>query len=119
MSAIAIFIFEDGIVTSSLCAVVALRIRASMSAIGSVIVIASPARLRDSRHLARVRELAQADATQAELPVVGARASTALAPVVLASLELRRPLLFLDQTFLGHRSLRLEGEAESLEERPG
>jgi hypothetical protein len=39
MSAIATFCFDEGMTTSSCIAVVALRIRVSMSAIGSVIVI--------------------------------------------------------------------------------
>ena len=58
--------------TSSCIATLALRMRVSMSAIGSVIVIVrlpSPAGLRHTGHLAGVHQLAQADAAEPELAV--------------------------------------------------
>src|SRR5487761_2763298 len=65
------FSFELGILTVSNMAAFALRIRVSMSAMGSVIVIAVllPTCLRHARHLAGVDHLAQADTAQAELAV--------------------------------------------------
>src|SRR5947209_14750429 len=114
MSAIAIFILDDGMRTSSLYAVVALRSRASMSAIGSVIVMGSPARLRDARELAGVGKLSQADAAEAELTVVGPGPSAPLASVVLARRELRGPLLLLDETFLRHAYSVLKGKPSAL-----
>src|SRR3954447_23471551 len=73
MPASASFSFEEGIRTVSCIATLALRIRVSMSAIGSVIVIAepppSPARLRHAGQLAGVRHLPDADAAQPEVAV--------------------------------------------------
>src|SRR3954447_19396337 len=85
----------------------ALRIRVSMSAIGSVIVIAAPPSPRSLGHtgdLARVRELAQADPAEAELAVHRTRPAAPAAPRVPAHLELRSALLLVDQRLLGHRS---------------
>src|SRR5437763_9390646 len=99
------FSFEEGIRTVSCIATLALRIRVSMSAIGSVIVIAvplSPARLGDAGQLAVVRQLAETDAAQPELAEHGARSSTPAAPGVRAHLELGLALLLLDQCLLGH-----------------
>ena len=70
MAASASFSFEDGMRTVSCIATLALRMRVSMSAMGSVIVIVglpSPARLGDAGHLAGVDQLAQADAAEPEL----------------------------------------------------
>src|ERR1700691_4847453 len=65
------FSLELGILTLSCMAVLALRIRVSMSATGSVIVMSaflpSPARLGDAGDLPRVHHDAQTDPTQAEL----------------------------------------------------
>src|SRR5215207_189729 len=91
--------------TSSCIATLALRIRVSMSAIGSVIVIVrlpSPAGLGDAGNLAGVHELAQAQATQAELAVHRARPATAAAAGVGPDLVLGLALLLLDQRLLGH-----------------
>src|SRR5918997_5452681 len=103
--------------TESWYAWLALRRRVSMSAIGSVIVMAvrpflhrgfapasqarpaaivcrlmrrsgSPGGLGDARQLAAVRHLAQADAAQAELAVDGLGAAAALAAGVAADREL-------------------------------
>src|SRR3712207_4708229 len=76
MPASASFSLEDGMRTWSCAATLPLRRRVSMSAIGSVIVIGtlllSPARLRDAGDLARMDQLAQADAAQPEVPEHGA-----------------------------------------------
>src|SRR3954449_13016769 len=79
---------EAGITASSWSAVSAFRIRVRKSAIGSV-CIGLPARLRESGDVALVGHLAQADAAEPELAQVRARATAALAAVVVAGLELR------------------------------
>src|SRR3954452_2076578 len=93
MAASASFCLEEGIRTSSCIATLALRMRVSMSAIGSVIVISvappSPARLGDARDLPGVHELAQADAAELELAVHRVRPAAALAAGVRPHLELR------------------------------
>src|SRR6478736_6452441 len=91
--------------TSSCIATLALRMRVSMSAIGSVIVIVrrpSPARLGDAGDLAGVHELAQADPAQAELAVDRARPTAPAASAVGPDLVLGLALLLLDQRLLGH-----------------
>src|SRR3954470_21622993 len=87
--------------TWSCSALLALRMRESMSAIGSV-SIGSPARLRHARDRTLVRELAQADAAQAEFLEHGARAATAVAPRIGARLELLRTPLLHDERCLRH-----------------
>src|SRR5487761_1996804 len=96
--------FELGIFTVSNIAELALRIRVSMSAMGSVIVIAVPlpARLGDARNLARVHHLAQADPAEPDLAVHRARPTAALAARVRARRELRGLLLLDSKGFLGH-----------------
>src|SRR5579862_7205565 len=98
------FSLELGILTLSCMAVLALRIRVSMSATGSVIVMSaflpSPAGLGDTGDLSRVHHHTQADATEAELAQDGPRTSAAPAPRVGPDLELGRPLLLLDQCLL-------------------
>src|SRR3954471_1841319 len=92
--AISTFIFEVGIFTDSCNALFALRMRLSMSAIGSVsISFLLPARLRHARNHALVSQLAQADPAEAELLEHGARAPAAVAPRVIPHLELLRLLL--------------------------
>src|SRR5687768_17076025 len=113
---------EVGIETVSCSALLALRIRVSMSATGSVIIAASPARLRHAGDRAVVRELAQADPAEAELPVHRARAPAAVAPAVLPRGELLRARGLHDQAFLGQGSscflcLGAEREAEPAQER--
>src|SRR5580692_490250 len=102
--------FELGILTLSCIAVLALRMRVSMSATGSVIVMSaflpSPARLGDAGDLPRVHHDAQADATEAELAQHGSGPAAPPAPRVRADLELGRPLLLLDQCLLGHGARR-------------
>src|SRR4029453_9010804 len=121
MRASASFCFEDGIRTLSCSATLALRMRVSMSAIGSVIVIVrllSPAGLRDTGHFACVHHLAQADAAEPELAVHSARSTATAAPRVRPHLELGLGLLLLDQCLLRHALLpfRLDREAERIEE---
>src|SRR5438067_3074247 len=97
--------FEDGMRTVSCMATLPLRIRVSMSALGSVIVtcalLPSPARLGHTRHLAVVDHLAKTDPAQPELAVDGARPSTAPASGVGPHPELGLALLLLDQCLLG------------------
>src|SRR5947209_8820239 len=106
MAARASFSFDDGMRISSWNATLPLRMRVSMSAIGSVIM-ALPTRLRHAGHFAGVHHLAEADAAQAELAVHRARAAAAPAPRVRAHLELRLALLLLDERLLDRKSTRL------------
>src|SRR5437899_3266606 len=92
-SAKASFSFDEGMRTRSCRAVVALRMRVSMSAMGSVIVIGaspppSPARLAHARHLAGVDHLPEADAAQPEMAEDSARPPAAPAARVGPHLEL-------------------------------
>src|SRR5487761_2458874 len=85
------FNFELGILTLSNMAAFALRMRVSMSAMGSVIVIAVllPTCLRHAGDLAGVDHLPQADPAQTELAVHRARTSAALATGIGPRRELR------------------------------
>src|SRR5688500_19355482 len=108
--------------TSSCIAVLALRMRVSMSAIGSVIVIGqlpSPARLGDTRQLAGVRQLAQAHPAETELAEDRMGPAAAAAAGVRPHLELGLALLLVDERFLRHWSLTLalDREAHRIEER--
>src|SRR5438093_3141774 len=79
--------------------------RVSMSAIGSEMFMERyllPARLHDAGELAVQRQLAEADAAEAELPHVGARPPAEVAAVVLLDLELWRPLGLDDHRNLSH-----------------
>src|SRR5450756_2907991 len=87
--AISTFIREEGISTMLCRAVLPLRTRVSMSAMGSVIdmvLASSPARLGQTGDDALVRDFAQADAADPELAVVRTRAAAPGATVVLARL---------------------------------
>src|SRR4051812_5324237 len=102
-------------VAESCIAMFALRIRVSMSAMGSVIVIGSPPsprRLGHARHLSRVGELPEADPTQTELAVHRTRAATPAAPGVSAHLELRLALLLVHERLLRHALPLCFGTAE-------
>src|SRR5260221_3017157 len=70
-----IFSFEQGMLTSTCPTIWALRMRVSMSAIGSVMLIADslPARLDHAGDLAAQRQFAQLVAPEAELAVHAAR----------------------------------------------
>src|SRR5205085_8071855 len=67
--------FDDGIATSASSRICALRMRVSMSAIGSLMLMQSPlpAGLDDAGNLAAHRELAQLVAAEAELAEHAAR----------------------------------------------
>src|SRR5579875_162329 len=101
--AISTFIFELGIVTRSCSALLALRMRVSMSAIGSVSTAPPlPARLRHAGDRTLVRQLAQADPAEAELAKHRARPAAPVAAGVAAHRELLRSSLLDDQGLLGH-----------------
>src|SRR5262245_41268846 len=95
---------EVGIVVESCIALLALRMRVSMSAIGSV-CMSLPARFGHAGDLTLVRELAQTDPAEAELPEHRARPAAAVAARVLARLEARDSLGLRDQGLLCHYSL--------------
>src|SRR5215216_378854 len=69
----------DGMITVSCAAWIPLRMRVRKSAMGSVIDMRSPRRLRHAGDVAVVRQLAQADAAQPELSEHGARPAAAAA----------------------------------------
>src|SRR5436190_7292800 len=104
MRAICSFKREVGIDVVSCIALLALRMRVSMSAIGSVCMLL-PARFGHAGDLAFVREVAQADPAEAELLVDRARPATAIAARVLAHLEARLALGLRDQGLLSHSLL--------------
>src|SRR5215211_3235420 len=116
MRAISSFWREVGISALSCNALLALRMRVSMSAIGSVSMVLLPARLGHARDLTVVRELTQADPAEAELPVHSARPAAAPAARVLPHLEARRALLLVDERLLSHLQapvLRREGRGHA------
>src|SRR5208282_6762532 len=135
-------ILEYGMPTVSWYAEFALRNRVSMSAIGSVIVMANrpssprfpagshryrdlrcarsswlPTGLGDAGQLTAVRHRAEADPAQAEPAVDRTRPPATGAPRVRAHLELGRPVRLDDQRFLCHLSPLPEGEAEPPQQR--
>src|SRR6188472_1781026 len=122
MRAISSFRREVGISAVSCIALLALRIRVSMSAIGSVSISSLlPTALGHAGDGAVVRELAQADPAEAELLEHRARAAALVAARVVAHLELRAALLLDDERRLGHALLipsfvGCEREAEAAQE---
>src|SRR5919106_296991 len=114
-------ILDAGITTSSCMADDALRIRVSMSAIGSVIDIRSPTRLRDPGDLAVVGHLPETQAAQTEPPVDRTGPPASLASRVGAHLELGLAIRLLAQSLLSHYSptsqnhLLSKGETEGSE----
>src|SRR3954467_7792177 len=102
MRAISAFRRELGMTTSSWAAWMPLRIRVRKSAIGSVIDMRSPTRLRHAGDEALVRELAQADAAQPELAVDRTRAPAAPAAAVRPRGVLGRAVGPHDHGCLGH-----------------
>src|SRR5579862_788558 len=86
---------DDGISTRGWRAWTALRIRVSMSAIGSVIVT-SPTALDNAWNLAAQRQLAEAQAAQRELAHIRARTAALAAPVAMPNRVLRRLVEVLD-----------------------
>src|SRR5215211_5399232 len=105
MRAISRLSFEDGISTVSCAAMIPLRIRVRKSAMGSVIDMVLPARLRHAGDVAVVGHLAQADPAEAELAVDGAGPATTAAARVGPRLVLRRAVHARDLGGLGHGSL--------------
>src|SRR3954451_2634143 len=104
MRAISTLSFEFGISARSCSALLALRMRVSMSATGSVSIVLFllPGALGHARDDALVGELAQADTAEPELLEDGARPSAAVAARVVAHLVLRRPGGLHDQRLLRH-----------------
>src|SRR5579872_2706675 len=102
---ISIFIRDAGITTESCRAIMALRIRVSMSAIGSVMTptpVTSPARLDDAGNLAPMGQRAQADPAEPELPEHRPRPAAVPAAAVSAHLELWRLPPLDEQGLLRH-----------------
>src|SRR3954467_7240751 len=87
MRAISTLILDEGISTRSCSAWLALRMRVSMSPMGSF-TMALPAALGHARDDALMRELAQADAADPELAEVRPRPPATPAPGVVARREL-------------------------------
>src|SRR6187397_1256042 len=102
--AMSLLMRDAGMSTRVCFAVTALRIRVSMSAIGSVISLSNllvrvrflPAALGHARDVAVERKLPEAQAAQRKLPHVGARPATQVAAVPQANLEFRLLLFFRD-----------------------
>src|SRR5688500_8800582 len=102
--AIATLILEDGMRTVSCLAETPLRIRVSMSAMGSDIVMFAPslpAGLRHAGDLSLQRELTEANAAHREHADVATRPAAQPAAVAFPRRELRRPVRLDD-----HRNLR-------------
>src|SRR5438067_2444321 len=91
MRAISTFSLEVGISARSCSALLALRMRVSMSATGSVstVFFLLPGALGHAGDHALVGELAQADTAEPELLEHGARTAAAIAARVVAYLEHR------------------------------
>src|SRR5271154_5091698 len=122
MRAISSFSFEEGSSTRSCSALLALRMRVSMSATGSVIIGGRllPRALRHAGDDALVGELPQADAAKAELLVHGARPPALVAARVVAHLVLRGTRGLRDQRLLGHLApllFRGERHAQAAQQR--
>src|SRR5262249_2076514 len=109
---------ENGTSTLPLRACAPLRMRVSMSAIGSV-SIPSPTRLHEAGNLSLAGEPAQTEATQPEASIETPRAAAHRTAVVGPHLELGRPGRLHHQTCLRHRrrSLCPEGQAEGVQQR--
>src|SRR5262249_31077188 len=101
--AISTFILELGMVACSCSALLALRMRVSMSAIGSVSTCSLlPARLRHAGDRTLVGELPQADSAEAELAEDRARPAAPVAARVLTHLVLLGSPLLDDERRLRH-----------------
>src|SRR3954454_10339068 len=105
MRAISCLSLDEGISTVSCAAMIPLLIRVRKSAMGSVIDIGLPARLRHAGDVAVVGHLAQRDAAEAELPVDRAGPATTASAPVGPCLVLRRAVHARDLGGLGHGSL--------------
>src|SRR6476620_6277698 len=104
MRAISTFSLDAGMSTVSWAAWIPLRIRVRKSAMGSVIDMSLPARLRHAGDVAVVRERPQADPAQAELAEHAARAAALAASRVLTGLVLAAARLAHALRGLGHYS---------------
>src|SRR6185437_29795 len=94
---------EDGMDVVSCSALLALRMRVSMSATGSVSISSLlPGALRHAGDHALVGELPQADPAEPELAEHGTRTPAAVAAGVVAHLELRGAGSLHPQRLLGH-----------------
>src|SRR5580704_4011084 len=82
---------ECGISARSWRASAALRMRVSMSAIGSVIM-GSPARLDHAGDFSTEREESEANTAKLELPVIAPRTPADLAAAAVTYRELRSPI---------------------------
>src|ERR1700757_3448532 len=104
MRAISTLSFELGLSALSCSALLALRMRVSMSATGSVSTSSFllPRALRHAGDHALVGELPQADPAEPELAEHGARPAAAVAAGVVAHLELRGAGGLHPQRLLGH-----------------
>src|SRR5579884_3655050 len=91
MRAMSIFRRDAGTSTLGWRADSALRMRVSMSAMGSDVVIALslPARLHHAGNFSRKRQLPETDAAQVELAQIAARPAAPETTVAVAALELR------------------------------
>src|SRR4051794_22155329 len=111
MRAISSLSLEFGISARSCSALLALRMRVSMSATGSVSIGStprsspSPRALRHAGDHALVGELPQADAAEPELLEHGARPAALVAAAVRTRLVLRRARGLRDQRLLGQDPL--------------
>src|SRR5262249_62319575 len=106
------FSFDEGISARSCSALLALRMRVSMSATGSVSISGLlPGALRHAGDDALMGELAQADPAEPELLEDGARAAALVAPAVVARLVLLRPVGLGDQALLSHAAPRSRAES--------
>src|SRR3954452_5004509 len=108
MRAIWTFSLELGISAVSCSALLAFRMRVSMSATGSVSISSLlPGALRHAGDHALMGELPQADPAEPELLEDRARAATPVAARVLPRLEPLRPGRFRDHRLLRHYSASL------------
>src|SRR5262245_66226276 len=90
MRAISAFCRDHGMSTLALRAPAPLRMRVSMSAIGSVIMGGSPAGLGQAGDLSPAREVAQTEPAHPEAPEERPRASAQRTTIVRPHLELGR-----------------------------
>src|SRR5438034_9535272 len=98
------FSFDEGISTKGRSIATALRMRVSMSAIGSVIM-ESPARLLHARNQSVQRHVAEAQPAQLELAVHGAGPAAQLAAPLAPTTEFRLPVRLFDFRLARHVSL--------------
>src|SRR5580765_6307857 len=118
MRAISTLSLDVGISARSCSALLALRMRVSMSATGSVsILVLLPRALRHAGNHALVSELAQADAAKPELLEHGARPAAAVAAGVVAHLVLRGPCGLHSQRLLRHLAFAPSGRERQPEPR--